>query len=79
MSDLVWRSIGDLARAIAAKEVSPVEVVQAHLDRIAALDPKLRAFITVTAESALAAAKAAESAVMSGRARWARCTGCRWR
>ena len=66
MSDLVWQSIGDLARAIASKKVSPVEVAQAHLDRIAVLDPKLKAFITVTAESALAEAKAAETAVMSG-------------
>jgi aspartyl-tRNA(Asn)/glutamyl-tRNA(Gln) amidotransferase subunit A len=66
VNDLVWQSIGDLARAIAGKKVSPVEVAQAHLDRIAALDPKLKAFITVTAESALADAKAAETAVMSG-------------
>jgi aspartyl-tRNA(Asn)/glutamyl-tRNA(Gln) amidotransferase subunit A len=66
VSELVWRSIGDLARAIAGKEVSPVEVAQAHLDRIAALDPKLKAFITITPDSALTAAKAAETAVMSG-------------
>ena len=66
MSELVWRSIGELARAIAGREVSPVEVVQAHLDRVAALDGKLRAFITVSADAALAAAKAAEAAVMAG-------------
>jgi aspartyl-tRNA(Asn)/glutamyl-tRNA(Gln) amidotransferase subunit A len=66
VSDLVWRSIGELARAIAGREVSPVEVTQAHLDRVAALDGKLRAFITVTADAALAAAKAAEAAVMAG-------------
>jgi len=66
VSDLVWRSIGALARAIAGREVSPVEVVQAHLDRIAALDSKLRAFITVSADAALAAAKAAEAGVMAG-------------
>jgi aspartyl-tRNA(Asn)/glutamyl-tRNA(Gln) amidotransferase subunit A len=66
VTELVWRSIGELARAIAGREVSPVEVVQAHLDRVAALDGKLRAFITVSADAALAAAKAAEAAVMAG-------------
>jgi len=66
VTELVWRSIGELARAIAGREVSPVEVVQAHLDRVAALDSKLRAFITVSADAALAGAKAAEAAVMAG-------------
>ena len=66
--ELVWKSASDLARMVAAREVSPVEVVQAHLDRIARLDGKLRAFITVTVEAALEAARAAESAVMSGAA-----------
>ncbi len=66
MSDLVWKSATELARAIAAREISPVEVVQAHLDRIAALDGKLRAFVTLTADAALEAAKAAEAAIMSG-------------
>jgi aspartyl-tRNA(Asn)/glutamyl-tRNA(Gln) amidotransferase subunit A len=66
VTDLVWRSIGELARAIAGREVSPVEVTQAHLDRIAALDGKMRAYITVTADAALAAAKGAEAVVMAG-------------
>jgi aspartyl-tRNA(Asn)/glutamyl-tRNA(Gln) amidotransferase subunit A len=66
MRELVWRSIGELARAIAGREVSPVEITQAHLDRVAALDLKLRAFITIAADGALAAAKAAEAAVMAG-------------
>jgi aspartyl-tRNA(Asn)/glutamyl-tRNA(Gln) amidotransferase subunit A len=56
----------ELARMIVAKKVSPVEVVQAHLDRIAVLDGKLRSYITVMGESALAAAKAAEAAVQAG-------------
>jgi aspartyl-tRNA(Asn)/glutamyl-tRNA(Gln) amidotransferase subunit A len=64
--DLVWFSLAELARRVAAKDVSPVEVVQAHLDRIGRLDGKLKSFVTVTADAALAAAKAAESAVMSG-------------
>ncbi len=66
MSDLVWKSATELARAIAAREISPVDVVQAHLDRIAALDGKLKAYLTLTAEAALERAKAAEAAVMSG-------------
>ena len=51
---------------IAAKKVSPVEVVQAHLERIAKIDGKLKSYITVMADSALAAAKAAEAAVTAG-------------
>lgn len=67
MSELCWASATDLARRIASKEVSPLEAMRAHLDRIAALDGTLRAFITVTAEPALEAARRAEQAVMEGR------------
>src|SRR5499426_2601158 len=56
----------ELARMIAGKKVSPVDVVQAHLDRITAIDGKVKAYITVMGESALAAARAAEAAVQSG-------------
>src|SRR6266496_4281677 len=58
----------ELARLIRAREVSPVEVVQAHLDRIASLDGTLRSYITVMSDSALPAAKAAEAALASGEA-----------
>ena len=67
MTDLHWASIAELARLIATKEVSPVEVVRAHLDRIAALDAGLRCFITVTADAALDAARAAEAELVAGR------------
>ncbi|MBI4270123.1 MAG: hypothetical protein HY615_07295 [Candidatus Rokubacteria bacterium] len=66
MDALHWIPAADLARMIAQKQVSPVEVVRAHLDRITALDGKLKAFITVCADAALAAARAAEAAVMAG-------------
>jgi aspartyl-tRNA(Asn)/glutamyl-tRNA(Gln) amidotransferase subunit A len=56
----------ELARMIATKAVSPVEVVRAHLDRIAALDGDLRAYITVCDDAALQAARAAEAAVVAG-------------
>src|SRR5207245_10664158 len=67
MSELCWASMADLGRMIATKQVSPVEVVRAHLDRIAAHDGKLRAFITVCADAALESARAAEAELMAGR------------
>jgi aspartyl-tRNA(Asn)/glutamyl-tRNA(Gln) amidotransferase subunit A len=56
----------ELARLIATKAVSPVEVTRAHLDRIAAHDATLKAYITVCADGALQAATAAEAALMAG-------------
>jgi aspartyl-tRNA(Asn)/glutamyl-tRNA(Gln) amidotransferase subunit A len=67
VAELFWASMTELARMIASKAVSPVEVVRAHLDRIAALDPALRAYITVCGDAALDAARAAEGALMAGR------------
>jgi aspartyl-tRNA(Asn)/glutamyl-tRNA(Gln) amidotransferase subunit A len=54
-----------IAELIAKREISPVEVMQAHLDRIAAVNPKLNAIVTLV-DGALDAAKQAEEAVMSG-------------
>jgi len=51
-----------IAELIAKRELSPVEVMQAHLDRIAAVNPKVNA-IVVLADSALDDAKKAETAV----------------
>lgn len=65
MSTLNDLTAVELAAAIRAKTVSPVEAVRAALDRIEARSD-LNAFITVTAEAALEAAEEAERAVMSG-------------
>ena len=54
-----------LAELIRNREISPVEVVQAHLDRIEAVNPKINAIVSV-AEGALEAARAAEAAVLAG-------------
>jgi aspartyl-tRNA(Asn)/glutamyl-tRNA(Gln) amidotransferase subunit A len=54
-----------LAELIASRELSPVEVVQAHLDRIAEINPKVNAIVTMT-DGAIESAKKAEAAVMSG-------------
>jgi aspartyl-tRNA(Asn)/glutamyl-tRNA(Gln) amidotransferase subunit A len=64
--DLVFASIYELAPRLAAKELSPVELTEAALARIEQLEPQLNAFITVTAEAARAAARAAEAAIMAG-------------
>jgi aspartyl-tRNA(Asn)/glutamyl-tRNA(Gln) amidotransferase subunit A len=54
-----------LAALIRSRELSPVEVMQAHLDRIEATNPRVNAIVSL-AEGALDAAKAAERAVMAG-------------
>ena len=56
----------ELATRIAGRDVSPVEVVAAALERINWLQPALNCFITVCADQAMAAAEAAEAAVMRG-------------
>ena len=63
--DILFSDATALAELIRTREVSPVEIVQAHLDRIAAVNPEINAIVTL-ADDALAAAKAAEAAVMSG-------------
>lgn len=60
-ADLAGRGASELAAAVRRRSVSPVEVVQAHLDRIAALDGALGAFEAVDARSAIAQARALTS------------------
>ncbi len=54
-----------LAELIASRELSPVEVVKAHLDRIVEVNPKVNAIVTM-ADGAIESARKAEAAVMSG-------------
>ena len=65
MNDLIFSDATKLAELVRTKEVSPVEIMQAHLDRIAAVDPRINSIVTV-ADGALAAARAAEAAVLAG-------------
>ena len=64
-SDIIYSDSTRLASLIRTRQISPVEVMQAHLDRIAAVNPKLNAIVTI-ADDALAAAKTAEAAVLAG-------------
>jgi Asp-tRNA(Asn)/Glu-tRNA(Gln) amidotransferase A subunit family amidase len=61
--ELCWLSATDLASLIRRKKVSPVEVVDAVLERIDKLNPRLNAYCTVTAADARRRAKAAERAL----------------
>ena len=63
---LAYASIEQLAPQIAAGELSPVELAEAQLDRIAALDPRLKSYATVMADSALADARRAQDEIARG-------------
>src|ERR1700694_561511 len=64
-SDIIYSEATRLAELIRTREVSPVEVVQAHLDRIEATNPKINAIVTL-ADDALETAKMAEAALSAG-------------
>ena len=56
----------DASQAIRAKQISPLELTQICLQRIEAINPQVNAFITLTAESALAEARAATEEIAQG-------------
>jgi Asp-tRNA(Asn)/Glu-tRNA(Gln) amidotransferase A subunit family amidase len=64
--NLTDQSASDLAELIRSREVSPVEVVEAHLQRITQINPQLNAIVTL-APDALDRARVAETPLMSGR------------
>ena len=68
-TDPTFLTIAEAARLVAARKISPVELAQAHLKRIADLDPQLNACITVTADLALGQARQAEREIANGRYR----------
>jgi len=65
-TDLCYLSAVELARAVRQKQLSPVEITEAVLGRMEALNPKLNAFCTPTPDIAMAEARRAEQAVMDG-------------
>jgi aspartyl-tRNA(Asn)/glutamyl-tRNA(Gln) amidotransferase subunit A len=67
VSELTKLNAQDLARKIQSREVSAVEVAQAHLDRIAEVDGYVNAFLHVDTEGALAAARAVDEDAAAGR------------
>src|ERR1700748_112562 len=62
-------TMAEAARAIAAKQLSPLELTRACLDRVHKLDGELHAFVHLTEERALAEARAAEAAIVANGAK----------
>ena len=73
MTELWKRSAKELAALIANKKASSVEIVDAHLARIEAVNPAVNAIVRVLADEARAAAADADRKVASA-SRWGRCT-----
>ncbi|PYN59836.1 MAG: amidase [Candidatus Rokuibacteriota bacterium] len=65
-TDLCFTPATELVTMIRAKQLSPVELTRAALERIERVNPTLNAFCTLTADTALARARDAEAAVMRG-------------
>ncbi|GAB3871681.1 hypothetical protein GCM10027610_135780 [Dactylosporangium cerinum] len=66
MTDVTKLTAAELARKLAAKELSAVEVATAHLDRIDAVEGKVHAFLHVDRDGALKAAKDVDDARAKG-------------
>lgn len=64
-TELIQENLGTIARMIREREVSPVQVAEAHLEQIARLNPELNAIVTI-APDVIERARAAEAAVMCG-------------
>ena len=64
--DLTALTLTRALELLRRREISPVELTRAHLERIQALDPRLNCFITLAPEAALEAARRAEAALLQG-------------
>lgn len=63
---IAFATASELRRLVADKQASPVELTAMYLERIERLDTQLNAYLTVAGDEAMAAARAAEDAVMRG-------------
>jgi aspartyl-tRNA(Asn)/glutamyl-tRNA(Gln) amidotransferase subunit A len=70
-NELASKSIGELSPLIREKQISPVEVTEAILDRVEKYNPQVNAYIKVNADQAMESAKQAELDIMKGRYRGA--------
>ena len=75
LDDFHYLEISELARLIAARKVSPVELTEAMLRRIERVDPGLKSYALVTPDLALTQARAAEQ-MIDGTSSYRNCTAC---
>ncbi len=68
MNKIIFLSAVEMAEGVRAKSISPVDLVEAHLEQIEKLNPKLNAFVDTDAQRARQAARDAETAVLQGKA-----------
>src|ERR1700722_13866973 len=66
MDSIYFDGIAEVVGKIRSKEISPREVIEAHLSRVEKLQPKLNAFVHIDAEGAQRQALAAEASVLRG-------------
>ena len=76
---LCYESTVSLARRIRAGEVSPLQAVNAYLERIERVDPRVHSYLHVAADHALQAARRAEQALAGGRELGAAARRSPWR
>ena len=67
--EICYQTAASLSRLLQQGEISPVEIVEAHLSRIRATEPTLNSYITLLPDAALAAARQAETDLRAGRSR----------
>ena len=65
--EICYMSAGELGPLVKQREISPVEIIEAHLSRIQRTEPTLNSFITLLPDEALAAARQAERDIAAGR------------
>ena len=69
VNDFIYMTGSEQARLLKSGALSPVELMRASLERIDQYDPKLRAWITVNADQAMAKARVAEQEISAGKYR----------
>ena len=69
--ELCFMTIGEASGLLRDRKLSPVELTQAYLDRIEALDGRVRSYVTLLPESALQEARTAEDEIVRGEYRGA--------